>query len=143
MSIFYTHCAEDTIELGRKLGQKVNNNTVLAYYGPMGAGKTAFTHGLADGMGIDHRNVSSPTFAIVHEYKGNARTLYHFDMYRISSWDDLYSTGFFDYMDTDSVLAVEWSENIENALPDDCIKIIFSYGENENERKIEIIGDII
>ena len=143
MSVFYTHSADETIELGRKIGRNVKNNTVIAYYGSMGMGKTAFTHGLADGMGINPKNVSSPTFAIVHEYTENNRTLYHFDMYRISSWDDLYSTGFFDYLESDAVLAVEWSENIENALPEDCIKIIFSAGESTNDRKIEIIGDIL
>lgn len=143
MSVYITNSADETIKLGRKIGEKIKNNTVIAYFGSMGMGKTQFTHGLADGMGIDSKNVSSPTFAIVHEYNGNGRTLYHFDMYRISGWDDLYSTGYFDYLDTDAVLAVEWSENIENALPEDCIKIYFSQGDEINQRKIEIIGDII
>jgi tRNA threonylcarbamoyladenosine biosynthesis protein TsaE len=104
-------------------------------------GKTAFTHGLAKGLGIDDKQVSSPTFALVHEYKGpGTKKIYHFDMYRISTWDDLYSTGYFDYLDAGEILAVEWSENIEAALPDDCIRVIFNCGENENERIIEIIG---
>ncbi len=140
MSLFYSKSVSDTVELGRKLGSKLKKGNVVAYFGPMGMGKTAFTHGLAEGLGIEEKCVSSPTFALVHEYRGKTNTLYHFDMYRISTWDDLYSTGYFDYIDASEILAVEWSENIENALPDDCIKVVFSQGEKENERNIEIIG---
>lgn len=140
MSLFYSNCVADTIELGRKLGKILKKGNVVAYFGPMGMGKTAFTHGLAEGMGIDEKIVSSPTFALVHEYRGETDTLYHFDMFRISTWDDLYSTGYFDYLDAGEILAVEWSENIENALPEDCIKVIFTQGKNDNERNIEIIG---
>ena len=95
--------------------------------------------------------VSSPTFAIVHEYIGGRLPLYHFDMYRVDSWESLYSTGFFEYMETDAILAVEWSENLENALPDDLITVDIKRGANDNERiitissrgevKIEDIGD--
>lgn len=140
MSEYITNSASETVELGYKLGSILNDGCVIAYFGPMGMGKTAFTHGLAKGLGIDEKLVSSPTFALVHEYKGLKRNLYHFDMYRISTWDDLYSTGYFDYLDAGEILAVEWSENIENALPDDAVKVIFSQGATENERKIEIIG---
>lgn len=140
MSVYYSKCVADTVALGEKLGNSIEKGSVIAYFGPMGMGKTAFTHGLAKGLGIDEKLVSSPTFALVHEYKGQKNKLYHFDMYRISSWDDLYSTGFFDYLDAGEILAVEWSENIENALPDDSIKVNFSSGDNENERIIEIIG---
>ncbi len=140
MSEYITNSVSETVELGFRLGSIINNGCVIAYFGPMGMGKTAFTHGLAKGLGIDEKLVSSPTFALVHEYKGLKRNLYHFDMYRISTWDDLYSTGYFDYLDAGEILAVEWSENIENALPDDAVKVIFSQGATENERKIEIIG---
>lgn len=140
MSIHNCHNVNQTIELGVKLGKKIKKGTVIAYFGPMGMGKTAFTHGLAEGLGIDQKQVSSPTFAIVHEYKGKNAKLYHFDMYRISTWDDLYSTGYFDYLDAGEILAVEWSENIEGALPDEFVKVIFNPGTNENERIIEIIG---
>lgn len=143
LSVYCSRSVSDTFEIGVKLGQKLRKGSVVAFFGPMGMGKTAFTHGLAAGMGIDEKIVSSPTFALVHEYKGKDNTLYHFDMYRISSWDDLYSTGYFDYLDCGETLAVEWSENIENALPDDCIRIIFSRGENENDRIIEIIGETL
>lgn len=136
-----SHGLNDTLNLGERLGRAIKPGDVVAYFGPMGIGKTAFTHGLARGMGIDEKNVSSPTFSLVHEYNGNGLSLYHFDMYRIESWDDLYSTGYFDYLDSNAVLAVEWSENIENALPDNCIKILFEHGKDENDRIITIYGD--
>ena len=90
-------------------------------------------------MGINS-DVSSPTFALVNEYRGAERTLYHFDMYRISSWDDLYSTGYFDYLEAGGCLIIEWSENIEAVLPQDCIRVTISKTENSNERIIEITG---
>lgn len=140
MALFHSNSVEQTVSIGKCLGEKLRKGNVVAYFGPMGMGKTAFTHGLAEGLGIDPKIVSSPTFALVHEYRGKSNTLYHFDMYRISTWDDLYSTGYFDYLDASEILAVEWSENIENALPEDCIKVVFTPGINENERNIEIIG---
>lgn len=138
MSVYISHSVKETHKIGERLGKTLKSGDVVAYFGGMGMGKTTFTHGLAKGLGIDEKEVSSPTFALVHEYRGSAATLYHFDMYRIESWDDLYSTGFFDYLDFGGILAVEWSENIENALPENCIKVSFEHGENENERKIEI-----
>ena len=139
MSVYYTSGPAETFDLGKKIAKSVGDGSVIAMFGGMGMGKTAFTRGLAEGLGIDPKNVSSPTFAIVHEYIGK-RTLYHFDMYRIESWDDLYSTGFFDYLDSSGVIAVEWSENIENALPDRYIKIAFEKGENDNDRIITVDG---
>ena len=94
-------------------------------------GKTALTTGIAKGLGAENC-VSSPTFAIVNEYHGKA-AIYHFDMYRVNTWDDLYSTGFFDYLGN-GVIIIEWSENIENALPDEYIKISIEKGSSENER---------
>lgn len=140
MSVHYSRSVAETFLIGENLGKTIKKGTVIAYFGPMGMGKTAFTHGLASGMGIDEKQVSSPTFALVHEYKSGDAKLYHFDMYRISSWDDLYSTGYFDYLDAGETLAVEWSENIENALPDNAVRVNFNKGEDENQRIIEIIG---
>lgn len=140
MSVFVSHSVKDTHEIGEKLGRTLKSGDVVAYFGGMGMGKTTFTHGLAKGLGIDDKEVSSPTFALVHEYRGKAAVLYHFDMYRIEGWEDLYSTGFFDYLDFGGILAVEWSENIENALPENSIRVTFRHGEEDNERIIQIDG---
>ena len=140
MAVFVSNNPEETRQIAFELGKSLSGGDVVAMFGGMGMGKTAFTHGLARGLGIDDRQVSSPTFALVHEY-GTKTKLYHFDMYRIESWDDLYSTGFFDYLDSNGVLAVEWSENIVNALPDNYIRVEFIKGENENQRFITIGGN--
>lgn len=128
-----------TEKIGFELGSKLPYGKIIAMFGDLGAGKTAFTRGFTKGMGID-ADVSSPTFALVNEYRGSKKVLYHFDMYRISGWDDLYSTGYFDYLDEGASLIIEWSENIESILPDDCIKIRITKTEDENERYIEITG---
>lgn len=127
-----------TEELGRRVAQKLHGGEVIALYGGMGMGKTAFTRGLADGLGIPS-GVSSPTFALVNEYHGRL-TVYHFDMFRVDGWDDLYSTGFFDYLETEAVLVIEWSENVEGALPPDAVKIEISLGQTESERVFQIEG---
>lgn len=141
MPEFITHSADETQALGKMLGSKLRRGDFVALFGPMGMGKTAFTRGLASGLGIDERLVSSPTFAIVNEYGAGDISLCHFDMYRITSWDDLYSTGFFDYLDAGAVIVTEWSENIENALPDNAVRVIFKPGKSENDRVITITGD--
>ena len=139
MAIFKTKSAAETEKIGCLLGKTLPDGSVIAMFGELGAGKTAFTRGLAAGMGINC-DVSSPTFALVNEYRGAERTLYHFDMYRISGWDDLYSTGYFDYLEAGGCLIIEWSENIEAVLPQDCIRVTISKTENSNERIIEITG---
>ncbi|MCC8022855.1 MAG: tRNA (adenosine(37)-N6)-threonylcarbamoyltransferase complex ATPase subunit type 1 TsaE [Clostridiales bacterium] len=110
------------MEIARRFAAGLEPGAVIALYGGLGAGKTAFVTGLAQGMGID-APVSSPTFALVHEYSGGRGKLCHFDMYRIDGWEDLESTGFFDYLDMGATLAVEWSENIHGALPEDCWEV--------------------
>ena len=95
-------------------------------------GKTAFVRGLASGLGLD-AEVSSPTFALVHEYGGQP-PLVHFDMYRVSGWDDLTTTGYFDYLDGGALLAVEWSERIENALPPDAVRVRFERLSDDGRR---------
>lgn len=139
MAIFKTESSAETEKIGFLLGQKIPDGSVVAMFGELGAGKTAFTRGFAAGMGINC-DVSSPTFSLVNEYRGAKRTLYHFDMYRISDWDDLYSTGYFDYLETGGCLIIEWSENIEAVLPQDCIRVSISKTEKYDERIIEIIG---
>ncbi len=127
-----TASPEETEALGEKIGRTLRGGEVLALFGGMGMGKTAFARGLARGLGVTGE-VSSPTFALVHEYTGTL-TMYHFDMYRVTDWDDLYSTGFFDYLESGGVLLIEWSENIENALPENAAKIWVRRGSGENER---------
>lgn len=139
MAYFLTKSVSETEKIAEMLGKNIPNNSVIAMFGDLGAGKTAFTRGFAKGMGINC-DVSSPTFALVNEYHGNGKSLYHFDMYRISGWDDLYSTGYFDYLDSGACLIIEWSENIEAILPEDCIKVTITKTENFTERKIEISG---
>ena len=127
-----THSAAETERLGERVAGVLRGGEVLALFGPMGMGKTAFTRGLARGLGV-RGEVSSPTFALIHEHAGKI-PLYHFDMFRVTSWDDLYSTCFFDYLETGGVLVIEWSENIEGALPEDAVRISVSRGASEDER---------
>jgi len=131
--------AEATHKLGVSLGAKLRRGDVVAYFGGLGVGKTAFTRGIAEGMGLDC-HVSSPTFAIVNVYDGSPK-LCHFDMYRIDGWDDLCTTGFFEYLEDDAVLAVEWSENIENVLPEHTLFVTIEKGENETDRIFTFEGD--
>ena len=132
-----THNARETEALGAKIAEKLCGTEVIALFGGLGMGKTAFTRGLAGALGAGEK-VSSPTFALVNEYSGKYN-IFHFDMYRVNTWDDLYSTGFFDYIDN-GIIIIEWSENIEEALPTDCIKIRISKGENDDDRIFEIEG---
>ncbi len=135
---FTSHSPEETIEFGKKIGALIRGGDIIAYKGSMGAGKTTFTRGLCVGMGLPDE-VTSPTFALVNEYRGRI-TLYHFDMYRIMGADDLETTGFYDYIGEDSVLAVEWSENIEDCLPEGTIFITLGHID-ENTRTITVDGD--
>ena len=135
-----THSPEETEALGRRIGGMLRGDEMIALFGGLGMGKTAFVRGLAKGMGIDPNEVSSPTFAIVHEHEGKeGQMLYHFDMYRVESWDDLYSTGFFDYLGR-GVVVTEWSENIEGALPAERIDIEISAPEHDDTRFFNISG---
>ncbi len=133
---FHSYSSNETENFGSQLAKSLIPGDVVALFGDLGAGKTAFTRGLAKGLGFNGE-VSSPTFALVHEYPGDI-SIYHFDMYRITTWDDLYSTGFFDYLDMGGVLVIEWSENIENCLPDGTIRVTISKNDNENERIITL-----
>lgn len=136
MKEYITESYEETVELGKSIGKQLPKGSVVAFVGGLGMGKTAFTTGLALGLGIDCA-VSSPTFAICNTYIGKDNTLHHFDMYRVDGWEDLYSTGFFDYTDTDAVIAVEWSENIYGALPDDTL-VIEIEKITENSRRFKM-----
>lgn len=136
MKEYVTNSYEQTVELGAAIAKELPVGGVVAFVGGLGMGKTAFTTGLAKGLGID-ADVSSPTFAICNTYIGGENTLYHYDMYRVDGWDDLYSTGFFDFLETDAYIAVEWSENIYGALPEDST-IVEIEKLSDNARKFKI-----
>lgn len=112
---YITNKPEETEALGVRLAQELKSGDVIAYTGDLGAGKTAFTRGLARGLGVSTR-VTSPTFTIVNEYEGGRLPLFHFDMYRLGSADDLWDIGWEDYLERGGICAVEWSENVEEAL---------------------------
>ena len=133
---FITHSPEETEKIGEKLAQKLTPGTVLAYRGDLGAGKTAFTRGLARGLGIPDR-VTSPTFTIVNEYCGE-RELIHFDMYRLNDSDELFDIGWEDYLARGAVCAVEWSEKVDDAFyGDETIVRIEKLGDTERKITIE------
>lgn len=132
--IFRSDSVIETEEYGKRLATELGAGTVVALFGGMGMGKTALVRGIAAGLNLT-AEVSSPTFALVHDYGGRP-PLVHFDMYRVTGWEDLYSTGFFDYLDAGAILVVEWSENIVSALPDDAIRLHFTRVD-ETTRMIE------
>ena len=134
---FITNSPQETEALGQKLGQKLPAGTVIAYRGDLGAGKTAFTRGLARGLGIQDP-VTSPTYTIVNEYLGGRVPLFHFDMYRLHSADDLFDIGWDDYLERQGICAVEWSENVAEALEDPLVVTICKIGEES--RKITLEG---
>ena len=137
MTRLVSNSAAETERIGERLASTLKGCEVIALFGGLGMGKTAFTRGLARGLGVEE-GVSSPTFALVNEYTGKFH-IYHFDMYRVHDWDDLYSTGFFDYLDN-GVLVIEWSENIEGALPENAIRVTISRGEGDSQRHFTIEG---
>lgn len=136
---YISNSEKETKNLAEKIADKLKPNDFIALFGGMGMGKTTFTRHLAKAIGYDGE-ASSPTFAIINEYNGGRLPVYHFDMYRIETFDDLYSTNFFEYCEMGGVVVCEWSENIENVLPENYIKISILQGENENQRVFEIEG---
>ena len=134
-----THSPEETRALGERLAGTLVPGTVVAFTGDLGAGKTAFISGMARGLGIEER-VTSPTFTIVNEYEGGRLPLFHFDMYRLGSADELFHIGWEDYLARGGVCAVEWSENVAEAIEDDAVRVDIARGEDENSRVIHIEG---
>ena len=110
---------------------------MVAFTGDLGAGKTAFTRGLAQGLGIQER-VTSPTFTIVNEYEGGRLPLFHFDMYRLASSEELFDIGWEDYLVRGGVCAVEWSENVADALEDDAVRVEIRRGDGDDQRRIRV-----
>ena len=136
---FISHSEAETEALGEKLARSLpERGAVIAMYGELGAGKTAFVRGLARGLEVDG-TVTSPTFTIVNELYGK-RDLFHFDMYRLGSADELFDIGWEDYLDRGGVCAVEWSERVTDALPEDTLWVDIARGSGENDRTITITG---
>ena len=137
LKIFYSESENDTEKIGAEFSSGLNGGTVVAMYGDLGAGKTAFVRGMARGMGLSCR-VSSPTFTIVNEYPGSPE-LIHFDMYRLSSAEELFDIGWEDYLNRGAICAVEWSENVKDAFFGDEITVTIEK-TGDNSRSITIEG---
>ena len=133
---FLTNSPAQTEAVGSALGKILKPGTVIAYRGDLGAGKTAFTRGLAKGLGSDEM-VTSPTYTIVNEYLGGRMPLFHFDMYRLASSDDLWDIGWEDYLDRNGICAVEWSENVADAMEDAIVITIEKLGDDARRITIE------
>lgn len=136
---YVSHSAEETEAFGEALAARLRPGDVVAYRGGLGMGKTAFTRGLAQGLGISER-VTSPTFTIVNEYGGGRLPLFHFDMYRLSSSEELFDIGWEDYLDRGGVCVVEWSENIADALEEDAVRVDIRRGAHDGQRIITVTG---
>ena len=141
MATYITRSPAETEQVGARIATAVSGGQVVALYGGMGMGKTVLVRGMASVL-APHAQVQSPTFALVHEYPAEQPghpALVHFDMYRISGWDDLYSSGFFEYIDAGAVVVTEWSENIEAALPENTVRVRFTR-LSDTDRRIETEG---
>ena len=135
---YITNSPEETERVAQAFAPLLRPGTVIAYEGDLGAGKTAFTRGLAKGLGIKD-TVTSPTYTIVNEYLSGRLPLFHFDMYRLTSSDDLFDIGWEDYLDRGGICAVEWSENVSDALGDKVFRVIIEKVD-ETTRKITFEG---
>ena len=134
-----SHSPEDTEDIGARLAEQLEPGAVVAFTGDLGAGKTAFTRGLARGLGIPDR-ITSPTFTIVNEYEG-AIPLFHFDMYRLNGSEDLFDIGWEDYLSRGGVCAVEWSEQVADALPEDAVTVTLArHPDHDGWRIITVEG---
>lgn len=136
---FLTHSALETERVGSRLAAQLRAGDVIAFYGGLGAGKTAFTRGLAAGLGVTDA-VTSPTYTIVNEYLTGRLPLFHFDMYRLSSSEELFDIGWEDYLARGGVCAVEWSENVADALTGAICVTIETVSDDETARVITITG---
>ncbi len=130
---------EETRAIGARLADRLQGGEVVAFTGDLGAGKTAFVSGMAQALGVEER-VTSPTFTIVNEYEGRRLPLFHFDMYRLGSADELFHIGWEDYLARGGVCAVEWSENVADAIEENAIRVSILRGAEDNERVIDIEG---
>ena len=136
---FVTHRREETESVGARLADALIEGRVVAFTGDLGAGKTAFVSGMARALGVEER-VTSPTFTIVNEYEGGRLPLFHFDMYRLDSADELFHIGWEDYLARGGVCAVEWSENVAEAIEADAVRVSIVRGDGDDDRIITIEG---
>ena len=136
---FVTHSREETVALGGRLADALKTGRVVAFTGDLGAGKTAFVSGMARALGVEER-LTSPTFTIVNEYEGGRLPLFHFDMYRLGGADELFHIGWEDYLSRGGVCAVEWSENVAEAIEDGAVRVSIVRGDGDNDRIIAIEG---
>ena len=136
---YLSNSVEETEALGAELAGRLEPGDVVAFTGDLGAGKTAFVRGLARGLGIPDR-VTSPTYTNVNEYEGGRLPLFHFDMYRLGSADELYDIGWEDYLARGGVCAVEWSENVDEALDAETVRVDIRRGERDEQRRIAVTG---
>ena len=138
MEIFTAKSLADTEEIAKQIAEKVKNGGFLALYGGMGAGKTSFVRGLVKALCPECLElVHSPTFAIVNEYRGERIAIFHFDLYRLTDEDDLYSTGFYDYLEQGGLTVTEWSELFEDAIPHDAVKLKITQ-QDDGSRRFEL-----
>ncbi|MBP1758350.1 MAG: tRNA ((37)-N6)-threonylcarbamoyltransferase complex ATPase subunit type 1 TsaE [Firmicutes bacterium] len=137
----FSESERETEALGAAFAQKLKPGTIVAFTGDLGAGKTAFVRGMASGLGIPQR-VTSPTFTIVNEYEGGRLPLFHFDMYRLGSSEDLFDIGWEDFLSRGGICAVEWSETVADAM-ENCIHVDIRRGDGDTERIITIVGEEI
>lgn len=136
--IIITNNVNETIHLGKKLGEMLQTGDIVCLYGDLGSGKTAFSSGIGHAIGkLD--SMPSPTFSIVHEYD-TIPPLFHFDMYRISGEEDIFMMGFEEYLERNGVMLIEWADRIEENLPSDVIKVKFTTPQNADLREIRLIG---
>ena len=137
---YYSASERETEALGQALVDRLSPGAVAAFTGDLGAGKTAFVRGMARGLGIAQR-VTSPTFNIVNEYEGGRLPLFHFDLYRLGSSDELFDIGWEDFLRRGGICAVEWSENVPGAFEGDEVNVVFRKLDDENTREITIGGE--
>lgn len=133
---YVTHSPEETCALAARLADRLSAGSILCLNGEMGSGKTSFTNGIMKRLDCES-GACSPTFDICHSYKGKFEVL-HFDLYRIHDEDDLYSTGFFDLLDSGACCIIEWSAAADAFMPDNAVYIDFEYGPGENDRIITV-----
>ena len=135
-TVFVSHSVDETKDFAKNFAKTLNGGEVLCMYGDLGAGKTAFVQGMAEGLSVSDY-VNSPTFTIINEYQGRI-PLYHFDVYRISDSDEMYEIGYDEYINSDGVCVIEWAELIEDILPDGIIKVTINKLTLDDDREIII-----